>query len=95
MAAADYFVHRHHDTETPEDHLDIWRPIPTGGLEDQPSVQINQADGVTASVGYRKADATTIALAILEAMDPELSFPRSSASMEPAGRWRHDSGPRR
>jgi hypothetical protein len=76
MAAGDYFVHRHHDTEIPEDHLDIWRPIPTGGFEDQPSIQINQADGVTASVGYRTDDAAAIARAILEAagVDPREVF---------------------
>ena len=76
MAAEDYFVHRDHDTELPEDHLDIWRPIPTGGLDDQPSIQINQADGVTASVSYRTDDAAAIARAILEAagVDPREVF---------------------
>ncbi|MET1087451.1 MAG: hypothetical protein ABWY04_10070, partial [Arthrobacter sp.] len=76
LAAADYFVHRHHDTEIPEDHLDVWRPIPTGGFDDQPSIQINQADGVTASVSYGTDDARALARAILEAagVDPREAF---------------------
>lgn len=76
MAAADYFVHRHHDTDIPEDHLDIWRRIPTGNTDVPAAIQINQANGVTAAVHYRKDDADAIARAILEAVgiDPRQAF---------------------
>ena len=81
MAAADYFVYRHHDPDIPEDHLDGWRPIPTGDSAVGPSIQINQADGVIASVSYRTKDARTLARAILEAagLDPQEAFCRYSA----------------
>ncbi len=91
MAAADYFVHRHYDTDVPEDHLDVWRPIPAGDKGAHPAIQINQADGATASVSYRPEDAVTIARAILAAagIDPQdvapvslLASPAASASME-------------
>lgn len=74
MAAEDFFVHRHRDTFIAEDHLDVWRPIPRG--EAEASVQINQSDGVTASVGYRAEHAPALALAILEAVgiDPRTVF---------------------
>ena len=72
MAAEDYFVHRHHDTVIPEDHLDVWRPIHTSDA----SIQIDQADGVSASVEYRADHAPALARAILEAvsLDPRTVF---------------------
>ncbi|UKA68386.1 hypothetical protein LFT44_08375 [Arthrobacter sp. FW306-05-C] len=48
MAAEAFFVHRHWDTIIAQDHLDVWKPIPHG--EAEATVQIDQADGVTASV---------------------------------------------
>lgn len=66
MAAEDYFVHRHRDTFIPEDHLDVWRPIPHGNKN--ASIQVNQADGVSASVEYRAEHAPALARAILEAV---------------------------
>ena len=81
MAAADYFVYRHHDPDIHEDHLDVWRPIPTGDSSVGPSIQINQADGVIASVSYRPQDARTLARAILEAggLDPQETSCRDPA----------------
>ncbi|MFC4394681.1 hypothetical protein [Arthrobacter sedimenti] len=74
MAAEDFFVHRHRDTFIQEDHLDVWRPVPRGGVE--ASIQIEQADGVTARVEYRAEHAPAIARAILEAvgLDPRTIF---------------------
>ena len=74
MAAEDYFVHRHQDTFIPEDHLDVWRPIPRGSAD--ACIQIDQADGVSASVGYRAEHAPALARAILEAvsLDPRMVF---------------------
>lgn len=66
MAAKDFFVHRHRDTFIEEDHLDVWKPIPRG--ETDASIQIEQADGVTASVSYRAEHAPALARAILEAV---------------------------
>lgn len=48
MAAKDSFVHRHQDTVIAEDHLDVWKRIPRG--EKDATIQIDQADGVTAAV---------------------------------------------
>ncbi|MEW1950799.1 hypothetical protein AB0280_16285 [Pseudarthrobacter sp902506025] len=72
MAAQDYFVHRHRDTVIPEDHLDVWRPIHTSDA----AIQINQADGITASVSYQTEHAPALARAILEAvgLDPRTVF---------------------
>lgn len=72
MAAEDYFVHRHRDTVIRQDHLDVWRPIHTSDA----SIQIDQADGVTASVSYRAEHAPALARAILEAvgLDPRTVF---------------------
>ena len=72
MAAADYFVHRHHDTMIPEDHLDVWRPIRSFDA----TLQIDQANGVSAAVGYRAEHAPALARAILEAvgLDPRTVF---------------------
>ncbi|MEV7132126.1 hypothetical protein AB0N24_04475 [Arthrobacter sp. NPDC093128] len=74
MAAEDYFVHRHRDTFIPEDHLDVWRPIPRGNAD--ACIQIDQADGVSAAVGYRAEHAPALARAILEAvgLDPRTVF---------------------
>jgi hypothetical protein len=73
MAAKDYLVHRHFDAELAEDELDVWRPLIPG---DPPSIQIDQSDGVTASITYRAEDAVALARAILEAagMDPLTAF---------------------
>ncbi|MFF1881993.1 hypothetical protein ACFVVC_11065 [Pseudarthrobacter sp. NPDC058196] len=50
MAAKEFFVHRHRDTFIEEDHLNVWKPIPWGELD--ATIQIDQADGVTAAVSY-------------------------------------------
>jgi hypothetical protein len=72
MAAEDYFVHRHRDTVIPEDHLDVWRPIHTSDA----CIQIDQDNGVSASVEYRAEHAPALARAILEAvgLDPRTVF---------------------
>ena len=74
MAAEDYFVHRHRDTVIEEDHLAVWKPIPRG--EKDATIQIDQADGVTAAVSYRAEHAPALARAILEAvgLDPRTVF---------------------
>ena len=78
MAAADYFVHRHHDTEIPEDHLDVWRPIPTDGFDDQPSIQINQA-----AVGFDPELAVQTCSRRHAALSPQ-------SCRCPGGPWTHD-----
>lgn len=72
MAAEDYVVQRHHDTVIPEDHLEVWRPIHTSDA----SIQIVEANGVSASVEYRAEHAPALAWAILEAvdLDPRTAF---------------------
>lgn len=74
MAAEHYFVHRHQDTFNAEDHLDVWRPIPHGNQN--ATIQIDQADGITAAVEYWAEHAPALACAILEAvgLDPRTVF---------------------
>jgi hypothetical protein len=83
MAAKDYFVHRHHDTVIEKDHLDVWKPIPKGELD--ATIQIDQADGVTAAVAYRAEHAPALARAILEAvgLDPSTVFAGELPEMNP------------
>lgn len=64
MAAKDFVVHTHSSVDIPEDTLTVWRPIIK---KDLPSIQIDQANDVSASVNYRPEDAVALAGAILEA----------------------------
>ena len=64
MAAADYVVHKHSSIDIPEDTLTVWRPVLDTDL---PSIQLDQGDGVSASVDYRPEDAIALAGAILDA----------------------------
>lgn len=80
MAAKDYFVHRHQDTGIEEDYLDVWKPIPCGELD--ASIQIDQADVVTAAVACWAEHAPGLARVILEAvgLDPRTVFAGSCRS---------------
>lgn len=73
MAAKDFVVLTHSSIDIPEDTLTVWRPIIKNDL---PSIQIDQADGVSAGVNYRPEDAVALARAILEAadVDPVTAF---------------------
>lgn len=81
MAAEDYFVHRHRDTVIPEDHLKVWKPIHTSDA----CIQIDQANGVSASVEYRAEHAPALARAILEAvgLDPRTAFAGDLPELNP------------
>lgn len=83
MAAKDFFVHRHQDTIIEEDHLDVWKPTPGG--EKDATIQIDQADGVTAAVSYRAEHAPALARAILEAvgLDPRTVFAGELPELNP------------
>ena len=76
MAAKDFVVHTHSSVDIPEDTLTVWRPIIK---KDLPSIQIDQANDVSASVNYRRKDAVALAGAILEAagIDPVTAFTTS------------------
>jgi hypothetical protein len=56
MAAEDYIVHKHRSVDIPEDTMTVWRPVPK---KDLPSIQIDQANDVSASVNYRAEDAVS------------------------------------
>jgi hypothetical protein len=64
MAASDFIVYRHPSVDIPEDELVVWLPILK---KDLPSIQIDQSNGVSASVNYRPEDAAALAGAILDA----------------------------
>ncbi|QAY16170.1 hypothetical protein SEA_SONALI_58 [Arthrobacter phage Sonali] len=64
MSADEYLVHTHNDDDIPGDALSVWRPILDG---DRPTVQIDQSDGITASIRYEADSAPAIARAILQA----------------------------
>lgn len=64
MGAEEYLVHTHHCRTIKKDILGIWKPITK---HDLPTLQIEQADDVAASVTYTAEDAPIIAMAILTA----------------------------
>ncbi|MGO4230160.1 hypothetical protein AB4Y72_14965 [Arthrobacter sp. YAF34] len=64
MAASDFIVYRHRSVDIPEDELVVWLPILK---KDLPSIQIDQSNGVSASINYRAKDAVALAGAILDA----------------------------
>lgn len=64
MAASDYIVHTHRSPKFKKDSLTVWRPV---RKKDLPVVQIDQGNGVTASIEYRPEDAEAIAQAVLDA----------------------------
>lgn len=68
MAAEDYIAHVHKSPIFKRDTLTVWKPILDGDL---PVLQIDQANGVTASISYRAEDAKAIAEAILAASSQE------------------------
>jgi hypothetical protein len=77
MGAEEYLVHTHHCRTIKKDVLGVWKPITKNDL---PTLQIEQADDVTASVTFTAEDAPVIARAILEAAgvteDPEVTAAR-------------------
>lgn len=83
ISGEDFFVHRHQDTIIEEDHLDVWKPIPRP--EKDATIQIDQADGVTAALSYRAEHAPALARAILEAvgLDPRMVFAGDLAELDP------------
>lgn len=72
MGADEYLVHRHRDTIMPKDKLDVWRAVTA---HDQPSIQIDQSNGVTASVNYTTEEAVALAQAILTAAGLNITIP--------------------
>lgn len=64
MAAANYIVHRHQSPKFKKDRLTVWKPVLKNDL---PVLQIDQGNGVTASIEYRPEEAEALAQAILTA----------------------------
>jgi hypothetical protein len=63
MGAEEYLVHTHHCRAMKKDVLRVWKPIGRFPA----SIQIDQKNGVTASVDFAPEDAPALAAAILTA----------------------------
>lgn len=63
MSVEEHLVHTHHCTTIPTDTLKVWNSI----AGDDPHIQIDQSNGVSAYVSYTADEAPELARAILTA----------------------------